>query len=466
MSDEESPFREKEPVEIFRRRRQRVLAELGDDAMVLPAAPILYRSADTDLPYRPDSELFYLTGLTEPGALLLLRGFADEGREMLFVRDRDPDAELWTGPRLGPDAAPERLGVEEAHPADELAERLPGLLHGARRVHFRLGQQREVERLVIEALQTARRKGPRKGLGPRGVLDPGEILDDLRLRKEPAEIEAIRRACRLTIQGFREAASSIAPERGEWEVKAAMEYAFRRRGADSPAFSTIVASGENACVLHYTSNRRRLVAGELVLVDAGAEADMYAGDVTRTFPVSGTYSVEQRAVYELVEAARRAAVERIRPGATVAQVHEAAVETLLGGLREMGVLSGDPDELKQQKAYRRYFPHRTSHWLGIDTHDPGDYVVEGRSRELEAGMVLTVEPGLYFGSREGEDDDRDPSELEAARPFRGIGVRIEDDVLVTDEGAEVLTAELPTEPDRVAGLVGGGPDGPGPTVRD
>jgi len=440
------------PAEVFRSRRERVLEELGDGAMVLPAAPILYRSRDSQLPYRPDSELFYLTGFSEPESLLVLRGFAEEERAVLFVRPRDSTAEQWSGSRLGPDRARERFSVDAAHPIDEMGSRLPGLLSHARRVHFRLGRHRQVEGLVVQALEEARSRGSRKGRGPRSVVDPGEILDELRLRKGPEEIAALREAVRVTVEGFRAALAATAPGRGEWQLQAELEAAFRREGAQGPAFATIVGSGANACTLHYVANSHELGPDDLVLLDAGAEVRMYAGDITRTFPAGGTFSPPQRAVYEVVEAARIAAVERIRPGVTIQDAHDAAVRVLTEGLMELGVLSGSVDELIQRKAHRTYFPHRTSHWLGLDTHDPGDYIRDGEHRRLEPGMVLTVEPGLYFVPASVEDGE---GAAEPDHPYEGIGVRIEDDVLVTSDGAEVLTRALPTDADEIAAMVGG-----------
>jgi Xaa-Pro aminopeptidase len=431
------------PSQIFARRRERVLGLLEDDAMVLPAAPLLRRSRDAELPYRPDSELYYLSGFPEPGAVLVLRGFADEARTVLFTRPRDPEAELWSGPRLGPDEAGERLGVDEAHPLDELSAVLPGLLKDARRVHFRLGAHPRVEPLVVEALRTARRRGPRHGTGPRAVVDPGEILDELRLRKDPEEVAAIRDAVAATVAGFRAGLETAAPGRGEWEIQAEVEAEFRRRGASGPAFATIAAAGENACILHYVSNAGRVGEEDLVLLDAGAEVRMYAADVTRTFPATGRFTPAQRAVYEVVEAARRRGVDGVRPGATLQGIHREVTAILTEGLVELGLLTGSVEELMEEEAHKAFFPHRTSHWLGMDTHDPGDYVREGRPRPLEPGMVLTIEPGLYF--RSGDEADH---------PYAGIGVRIEDDVLVTPEGGEVLTRQLPTDPDEIAAMVG------------
>jgi Xaa-Pro aminopeptidase len=445
------------PGELFAARLDRALEALGGGAMVLPAAPLLFRTGDSELPYRPDSELFYLTGFSEPGAVLVLRGFAEAARVVLFARPRSPKEELWSGPRLGPEGAKELPGVDEARPATDLASDLPELLDGADRVHFRLGSHPEVEALVVRALRKARARGAREGKGPRGVVDPGEILDEFRLRKSPEEVGVLREAGRITALGIRRAMEAARPGAGEWELEALVESTFRLEGAMGPAFATIVGSGPNACVLHYVANRRRTEEGDLVLLDAGAEVRMYAGDATRTFPVSGRFTPEQRAVYQVVEEARARAVETVRPGVTVKQVHAAALGVLVDGLLEMGVLEGDGEELIEEEAYKPFFPHRTSHWVGLNTHDPGDYARAGESRVLEAGMVLTVEPGLYFRPEGEVPEDQDAGSAASApgaAPFRGIGIRIEDTVLVTDGGSEILTADLPSDPGAVEGLVG------------
>jgi Xaa-Pro aminopeptidase len=272
-------------------------------------------------------------------------------------------------------------------------------------------------------------------------VDPGEILDELRLRKDPLEIDAMRRAAAISIAGFERGLARVRPGQGEWEIEAEVEGEFRRRGALGPSFGTIVGSGANACVLHYTENDRRMEAGDLVLLDAGAEWRMYSGDITRTVPVSGRFSPRQREIYEVVESARRTAVDAIAPGLRTDELHLTAVGAIVRGLLDLGVLSGSYDEVVEGKKYERYFPHRTSHWLGLNTHDPGDYARNGMARPLEPGMVLTVEPGLYFPP-------------EADSPYAGIGIRIEDDVLVTSEGGENLTTALPTDPEAVESLVG------------
>jgi Xaa-Pro aminopeptidase len=432
--------------DLFARRRARTLESLGDSLLIVSSSPPRYRSRDTEYRYRPDSELFYLTGCTQPGVVGVLSGMEVHDRFLLFVPQRDLKAELWSGPRLGPEAARERFGADVAFAAEELHERLPELLRLPRRIFFRLGEDPRLEDLVVDSLRIARGRGARKGEGPRVVEDPGQILDEMRLLKDPEELAKIRQATSLTVAAFREAMGGTRPEMGEWEVESLLESAFRKGGAAGPAFPTIVGSGGNACTLHYSANEHTLEEGELVLLDGGAEVDLYAADVTRTYPVGGRFQAHQRRVYEVVLAAQRAAIDGIRPGSTVDRLHEAAIRVLTDGLLELGVLTGKTDDLLEQKAYERYFPHQTSHWLGLDVHDVADYARGGRPRVLEEGMVLTVEPGLYFPAVAEE----------APGPFTGIGVRIEDDFLVTKSGSESLTGSLPVSVEEVEELLVGG----------
>lgn len=432
------------PAAVLQRRRAAVFEGLGDGVMVLPAAPVQYRSRDTGAPYRPDSELYYVTGATEPGTVAVLVG-GDDPRFYLFVRERDPDAELWAGPRLGPDGAAERFGADETYPLSELDFRLGQFLKAGAHVHFRLGREDALEAQVRDALAQARARGARTGTGPRGVTDPGEILDELRLRKDAHEIACLRAAADLSIRGHRAAVADIRPGVGEWSIEATVNAAFRRGGGSGPGYETIVGSGPNACVLHYVANDRTLAAGDLVLLDAGAELDLYQGDITRTYPVDGAFSGVQRSVYEVVDRARAAAVAAVAPGATLGDVHAAAVRVVVEGLVSFGVLDGTVDDLVAADAHRPWFPHQTSHWIGLDVHDPGDYVRGGLARPLEPGMAFTVEPGLYFP----------PGSEGGAAPFAGIGVRVEDDVVVTDDGRENLTAALATAADEIEALVRG-----------
>ncbi len=432
------------PPSVFADRRTRALGRMGSAVLVLPAAPRLLRTRDTDVPYRSDSELYYLSGATEPGTVAVLVG-GDSPHFHLFVPDRDPDVELWNGPRIGPEEAALRFGADETHPTSELPTRLPGLLAQGDRILYRLGRADATERMVLQALGDARVRGPRHGTGPRSVVDPGEVLDDMRLIKDAQEIVRLRAAAVLSMDGHRAGAGVLGPGVGEWMVEAEVAAHFRRGGAAGPAYETIVGSGSNACFLHYVANHRVMEGGDLVLLDAGAELALYNGDVTRTYPVSGRFSTQQRAVYDVVDAARHAAISVVRPGATIGDVHAAAVRALVEGLVSLGVLSGDVDTLAAEGAHRRYYPHQTSHWVGLDVHDPGDYARGGASRRLEPGMVFSVEPGLYFRG------DGVPAD------FEGIGVRIEDDILVTRDGYENLTSTLPTAADAVEALVLEGP---------
>jgi Xaa-Pro aminopeptidase len=429
--------------EAFARRRTRVQGALAGGAMILPSAPVLKRSRDTEHRYRADSELFYLTGITQPDIVAVVRDREEKGY-VLFVPPKDPDAERWSGPRPGPEAAKELFGADEVYPLSELAEKLTDLLRPHSRVFFRLGVHAKLEKVVLEVLGWARGKGARTGEGPRGVVDPGEVLDDLRLVKDQEEIARVREATRVTVSAFRDALGATRPGLGEWEVEALLESSFRKRGATGPAFPTIVGSGKNACTLHYVENGDSIRDGQLVLLDGGAEWGLYSGDITRTFPAGGKFSTPQAEVYRVVLNAHAAAISRVRPGGLVADVHTAAVEALTQGLIDLGVLQGRVEDLMVEEAHKPFFPHQTSHWLGLDVHDPGDYSTGAGPRILEAGMVLTVEPGLYF-----------PQKLEGpAASLEGVGIRVEDDLLVTDDGSENLTDSLPVTQEEVERLVG------------
>ena len=464
------------PPEIFERRRAAACSALGDGVLVLTAAPVQLSSRDTERRYHPDRELYYLTGVTEPETVAVLVG-GDDPELALFVRERDPAAELWAGPRPGPEGIAARHGIERCRGLSELTEHLPALLQRGDRIHYRLGAGGPVEDAVLAALAHARMRGSRRGEGPRGIVDPGEVLDDLRLVKDQHELARMRRAADISLLGHRAGLCAIEPGAGEWMVEAAIDGAFRAAGAHGPAYETIVGSGANACVLHYVANAATLEPDALVLVDAGAEHGLYHGDVTRTWPVSGRFQPRQREIYDLVEVARAAGVAAVAPGRTIGDVHDAVVAALVEGLVGLGVLGGSIDEAIETESYKTFFPHQTSHWLGLDVHDPGDYARDGRSRRLEPGMVFTVEPGLYFGAGVDEGDGAAvprPGEVEGgerrprerargkradggagtAAAYAGIGVRIEDEVVVTEGGCEVLTAALPTAAAEVEALVG------------
>ena len=414
-------------------RRDTILSRLAGGSMVLPAAPVQFMGGDSEYRYRPDSELLYATGWSTPNCVAVLRGFADEDRFVLFVPERDAKAELWTGPRPDPQEVRERYGADGVRPLRELAERGPGMLAGGDTVHYRLGASAGCDGVVREALRRGRLRRARRGAGAHVLADPGTVLDAMRVRKDEAEIARLREAGRITVEAFREALPGVRPGVGEWEVEAALESGFRRRGAGGPAFTTIVAAGANACTLHYSANRSRIGADGLVLIDAGAEFGGYAADITRTVPASGRLEGARREAHDVVRRARRAALAVCGPGGTPEKVHGEASRVIAEGLVGMGVVAGPAEEVIAEKRHQAFFPHQTSHWLGLDTHDPGLYRDRDGPVRFEPGMVFTVEPGLYFA----------PGACPQVPELEGTGIRIEDDVLITDEGAEVLTGGLP-----------------------
>jgi Xaa-Pro aminopeptidase len=433
--------------DAHRPRRERFLESIGDGVAVLCAAPEQRKSRDTDGQYRQDSDFFYLTGFGEPDAVAVFNPHDAAARFTLFVRPRNPEREVWDGPRAGPEGAVARYGADAAFDVAELDDRLKPMLEHADAVWYALGSNPEMDGRLTAIIRGYRYTRGRSGKWPVDVRDPGTVLDAMRRVKEPAELDRIRAAARLSARAHVAVMAAARPGIGEWELAAAIDATFRAEAADAyPAYRSIVGSGPNATILHYVSNHRRANGGELVLVDAGAELEMYCGDITRTFPVSGRFSPPQRAVYNVVLEALEAAIAAVRPGARVDQVHEAARLALVRGMVKLKLLSGKVDELLEGEEYKKFFMHQTSHWLGMDVHDAGMY--RDRSGDwvtLEPGMVLTVEPGLYI-PRDAKDV---PAEL------RGIGVRIEDDVIVTADGREVITRDVPVDPDEIEALVGG-----------
>ncbi len=420
----------------FRRRRDAVLNRLGRGSLLLAAGPVRVRNGDSPYRYRPDSEFFYLTGWAEPGGIALLRGFADEDRFLLFVPETSPQEEMWTGKRLGAGQVKALCGADAALSLDRFADEAPDLLAGGDRIYYRLGASARCDAAVRSALERGRALRARTGSGARAVVDPGAALDELRIRKDEAETARLRDAARTTVEAFAEALPAVRPGAGEWEIEAALDSGFRRRGATGSAYPTIVAAGANACTLHYDANASVIAPDDLVLVDGGAEAGFYAADVTRTVFASEMVGAAARDAHAVVREARARALAACRPGASLEQVHAAALSAIAEGLRGLGALSGSAADIVEAESYRRYYPHRTSHWLGLDVHDPGLYVDDAGSRVLEPGMAFTVEPGLYFA----------PGSCPAVPALEGVGVRIEDDVLMTASGAEVLTAGLPVAP--------------------
>ncbi len=404
----------------------------GSVALLLGARPAT-RSHDTQYPFRQDSDFWYLTGFNHPQAVAVLR--TDGGaRYTLFVESRNRAAETWTGYRPGTEGAKRDYGADEAFEIGDFEKELPGILSKAKQIYHVLGRERDLDGKLAEILGDMRLRS-RQGFEPASIIaDPRNLLHEMRLRKETAELEIMRRAAAITAEAHREAVGLIRDGRFEYEIAAMLEYTFRRLGASGPAYTTIVGSGKNATTLHYTANDKQLVSGELVLIDAACELDGYASDVTRTYPVDGSMEGPARAVYEVVLTAQETCLQACRPGVTLEEIHDTAVRSLVEGLVDLGLLRGDVDELIAEDSYRPYYMHRTSHWLGLDAHDVGTYTVGGKPRVLEPGMVFTVEPGLYIA-----DDDE-------SAEFRGIGVRIEDDVVITADGHENLTAAIPRRP--------------------
>lgn len=419
-------------------RRQRFLEQLGGAAAVIPAASLVTHHADCEWPFRQDSDFWYLTGFDEPDAVALLLPHRPDGeRFVLFVHPREAGAEVWTGRRWGCEGAVEHFGAQIAHPRDELEERLPEYLKGAEGIAFRVGRHAAVEPLVLKAWADQLDRAPRSGAAALGLVAPCPLLHRLRLRKEPQELERLREACRISAEAHELARAAVAPGMGERQLQALIEQHFLAAGARGPAYSSIVAGGDNACVLHYIANSDVLQDGDLLLIDAGCSLpDYYNGDITRSFPINGRFTGEQRALYELVLAAQERAIEAVRPGVSAEQVHQTALQVLVEGLLELGLLVGEADAIIEQGAYRHLYMHRTGHWLGLDVHDVGAYRLGEHPVELEPGMVLTVEPGLYVSDRLAVPEGQPAIE----ERWKGIGIRIEDDVAVTAMGREVLTA--------------------------
>ena len=419
--------------QIHARRRQEIAARMkreGGGVMLLPAADEKTRNSDSEYVFRQDSDFAYATGFDEPTGCGLL---FDDGRYVLFVRPKDPQREIWTGLRAGVEGAVQAFGATEAYPASEVDSRLPGFIDRAPTLWFRLGRDRAWDSRVVQALCDLRARGRTGSAAPARIVDSGVILHEMRLFKSPEEIEVLKKAAEITAEAHLAAMRDGQAGRREHQVQAEIEYAFRRRGGNGPGYGTIVAAGANGTILHYRAGDVELREGELCLVDAGGEYGWYTADVTRTFPVSGTFTAPQREAYEIVLDAQLKGIAATKPGVTLDAVHDVVVKRLTEGMIALGLLQGSADERIADQSFRKYYMHRTSHWLGMDVHDVGSYFVDGKARPLEPGMVLTVEPGIYIG----KDYDKVPPE------WRGIGVRIEDDVLVTAAGPENLTAAIP-----------------------
>ncbi len=429
---------------IYASRRERVLEAMGPDSVaLLLGAQLATRSADTHFPFRQDSDFWYLTGFDYPNAAAVLR--TDGGpRFTLFVEPRDLTAETWNGYRPGIEGAVADFGADEAQAIDSLVETLPTLLGSAERIHHVLGRNAAIDAKLVESVESMRLRSRAGQAPPTEIADPRAIIHEMRLFKDEGELEIMRRAAAITALAHRAAAELAVDGNREYELEAALDYTFRRRGARGPAYTSIVGGGANATVLHYIANNAPLAQGELVLIDAGCELEGYASDVTRTYPIGGHFEGAGKEVYEHVLAAQKASLEVARAGSDLGQVHDASVRSIAASLIELGLAAGSVDAVIETGAYRTYYMHNTSHWLGLDVHDVGSYRREGELRPLETGMVFTVEPGIYIPANDEQADPR----------LRGIGVRIEDDVAITATGTEVITDAIPKEVRDVEGWVG------------
>jgi Xaa-Pro aminopeptidase len=421
--------------EEFKRRRRALLKQMGKDSIaIVPTSPVRMRNNDVEYAYRPDSDFFYLTGFVEPESVAVLVPGRPQGEYILFVRDRDPARETWDGRRAGPDGATRDFGADDAFPITDIDEILPGLLENRAKVYYAMGTHPEFDQRVVgwvNGLRTQARNGRH---APQEMSALDHVLHDMRLFKSRAEVDTMRESARIAANAHVRAMKACAPGKREYEIAAEIVHEFRTHNADL-SYLPIVGGGANGCILHYRENDAALVDGDLLLIDAGCEVDCYASDITRTFPVNGRFTPEQRALYDIVLEANYAAIERVKPGNHWNEPHEAAVRVITQGLIKVGLLKGKASKLEESGAYRKYFMHRTGHWLGMDVHDVGDYKIGNEWRVFEPGMALTIEPGIYVA----------PGTSGAPRKFQGIGIRIEDDVVVTREGCEVLTERCPKE---------------------
>lgn len=429
---------------FFQGNRKRLFAQMTNDSIaVIPTAPIYQRSNDQEHRFYPDNDFYYLTGFQEPEAVAVLVKSTEHGEQfILFNRRKDPFMEQWVGRRVGQEMAMQGYGADEAYVIDELEHKLPDLMLNKSTLYLTWGRYCKVDRLVKRCLNQVRSK-VRAGVHiPDDIVNLEKLISEMRLIKQGYEVDQLRRAGQISVDAHKQALRACRPGNKEYQVHAELVGEFLRQGCQEEAYESIVAAGSNACILHYTENRGELKDGELLLVDAGGKYGFYAADITRTYPINGRFSAEQKAVYEVVLAAQLAAIDKVKAGESWSAMSDAAERVITEGLVELGILSGSVDGLLEQQAFKPYYMHRIGHWMGMDVHDVGRYKVDGQWRDLEVGMVTTVEPGLYF--KPG---------LEIDEKWIGIGIRIEDDLLVTETGHEVLTAGLAKEAEAVEQLV-------------
>jgi Xaa-Pro aminopeptidase len=428
----------------FARRRKNLMALMDPNSIaIIPSARVQLRNRDTGYPFRQDSDFYYLSGFTEPDAVLVLLPGRRYGQFVIFCRERDPGMELWHGSRAGPEGVCQKFAADDAFPIGDIDDILPGLVEGRDRVYYSMGRSAEFDRQIMSWVNSIRSKEASGAVPPGEFTDLDHMLHELRLYKSAAELRLMRRAADITARAHRRAMHVCRGGLYEYQLEAELQHEFVNSGARFPAYPSIVGSGQNACVMHYVENSDKMRDGDLVLIDAGCELEHYASDVTRTFPVSGRFNAEQRALYELVLRAQLAAIAEIKPGNHWNQPHDASVRVFTEGLVELGLLKGRVASLIKRNAYRAFYMHRVGHWLGLDVHDVGDYRVGDEWRLLEPGMVMTVEPGLYISV----------DNTSVAKKWRGIGIRIEDDVVVTEEGCDVISSGVPKTVEEIEALM-------------
>jgi Xaa-Pro aminopeptidase len=423
----------------YQQRRQTLMDKIGAGTAIFRSAPMAVMHNDVEYNFRQDSDFFYLTGFDEPQAVAVLAPHHEEHRFVLFVQPKDPEKETWTGYRVGVDAAKERYGADAVYPITELDEHLPKYLEKADRLYYRLGRDQGFNQTILTHWQRLLATYSKRGTGPVAIEDASFILNPLRMVKSAKELEYMRKAIAISVEAHNRGRELATPGRYEYEIQSEMEYIFRRTGGEV-AYPSIVASGSNACILHYTTNNRQMQDGELLLIDAGCSYNYYNADITRTFPVGKQFTGEQRTLYELVLEAQLQAIAEIQPDKPYNCFHDAAVKVITAGLVELGLLKGEVDKLIEEEKYKPFFMHRTGHWLGLDVHDAGFYKITAEDwQSLQPGQVVTIEPGIYIGPDIQLAEDQPP----VPERWRGIGIRIEDDVLVTPAGHEVLTTGVP-----------------------
>ena len=427
----------------FTRRRKRLMDMMGHDSVaIIPTAPVMTRNRDVHFPFRPDSDFYYLSGFPEPEAVAVLVPDRHHGEFVLFCRERDPKMETWDGLRAGLEGAVEKYGADDAFPIEDMDDILPGLLEDRERIYYTMGNDQNFDQRVVGWVKQVRERERAGVNAPDEFISLMHILHEMRLYKSRDEIKAMRKAAQIAARAHQRAMQICQPDMMEYQIEAELLHEFMHHGARSPAYPSIVGGGANGCILHYVENADQLKSGDLLLIDAGAEYDYYASDITRTFPVNGKFSQAQKEVYEVVLAAQFAAIEKVKPGNHWNDPHDAAIQALTQGLVDLGILKGRVKTLIKEQAYSKYYMHRTGHWLGMDVHDVGDYKLDGEWRLLEPGMVLTIEPGLYLAGARG-----------LAKKWWNIGIRIEDDVLVTKDGHEVLSKDAPKTIEEIEALM-------------